>query len=309
MFFWIVLIVFCCVWIPPTLRNKERYKLNKVNRAEAPGQFVELTHGAVHYELTGNPDGPLVVLVHGFSAPSYMWDKNVPALVASGYRVLRFDLYGRGYSARPSIKYDTPLFVEQIQSLTSKVVGDQKFHIVGLSMGGAITSAFISQFPSKILSVIYLAPFNKPIDIGPIARPIIGQWLGYTFFIPSLAKNQLNDLVQPELQPDWVSRFERQMQFKGFRRAIISSSRYVINQDPTLNYKEVGTLGIEKLLLWGTKDIVISIEDAPRVQQLLGANTNLVILEGAGHVLQYENCTEINEAMIEHLNRVSVKAV
>ena len=112
MIFWIVLIVFCCVWIPPALRNKERYKLNKVNRSEAPGQFVELTHGAVHYELTGNPDGPLVVLVHGFSAPSYMWDKNVPALVEAGYRVLRFDLYGRGYSARPSTKYDTQLFVD-----------------------------------------------------------------------------------------------------------------------------------------------------------------------------------------------------
>ena len=197
----------------------------------------------------------------------------------------------------------------QIQSLTSNVVGEQPFHIVGLSMGGAITSAFISQFPSKILSVIYLAPFNKPIDIGPLVNPIIGQWLGYTFFIPSLAKSQLNDLVQPELQPDWVSKFERQMQFKGFRRAIISSGRYVINKDPTLNYEQVGKFEIEKLLLWGTSDKVITIDDALRVQRLLGEHTSLVVLKDAGHVLQYEHYTEVNSAMIEHLNHVSSKGV
>ncbi|MCL9777210.1 alpha/beta fold hydrolase [Vibrio methylphosphonaticus] len=298
---WLALVIICAVVLPPVIRNKEQYQLNDVNKAEAPGQFIKLDHGDVHYELTGDPDGPLVVLVHGFSAPSYMWDKNVPALVASGYRVLRFDLYGRGYSARPAVKYDKHLFVEQIESLTKSVAGVERFHIVGLSMGGAITSAYIAQFPHRLESVVYLAPFNRPIDIGPLAMPLIGKWIGYTFFVPSLAKNQVNDLVEPSLFPYWQKRFERQMQFKGFRHAIVSSGRYVISADPTQDYKDVSNTKMPKLLLWGTSDKIISIDDAPRVEQLLGQQTRLVVVEGGGHAMQYEYAKAVNHSIIEHL--------
>lgn len=286
----------------PVWRNREKFRLNDVHRAMAPGRFVDLSLGKVHYQLQGNSDAPLVVLVHGFSAPSYMWDNTVPALHRAGYCTLTFDLYGRGFSDRPDTKYDKRLFVAQIEELVEQLAKGRSFHIVGLSMGGAITSAYIAQYPEKILSVSYIAPLNQPVDLGPLTMPIVGRWLGYSFFIPSLPQHQSNDLVHPERFPQWQSQFEQQMQYSGFRRAIINTARDLISKDPGEDFRSVGQTKLRKLVLWGKNDKVIPIEDAQRVVEMLGKNTDLRVFENAGHAMQYEAFERINAALVSHLS-------
>lgn len=288
----------------PLMVNKETYPLNEVHRAEAPGQFIETEFGHIHYQLEGASDAPLVVFVHGFSAPSYMWDNNRKAVASAGYRVLTFDLYGRGYSSRPNVKYDKQLFVDQINELMEKLAVNKPFHIIGLSMGGAITSAYVAQNPNKILSVGYVAPFNQPVDIGPLTLPFVGKWLGYLLFIPKLPSNQANDLVKPERFPYWADKFSEQMMFKGFRRAIISTGRHLITKDPSDDFVEVGKLSIPKLLLWGKEDKVIPISDAERVKELLGSDTKLEVFDEAGHAMQYECYDRVNPRILSHLEKV-----
>src|SRR6478736_8344365 len=78
--------------------DKEKYELNDFVRGTASGKFIKLKHGFVHYELAGPEDGELVVLVHGAGSGYYAWNKNYQAIADAGYRVLRYDLYGRGLS-------------------------------------------------------------------------------------------------------------------------------------------------------------------------------------------------------------------
>ena len=100
-------------WSFPYLGETE--ELNEATRASAPGSFVQLSDGCTHYELgnsllpAGAPFGDNkgkgvrapVVLVHGFSVPYFIWDPTFEFLTKSGFRVLRYDLFGRGYSDRP----------------------------------------------------------------------------------------------------------------------------------------------------------------------------------------------------------------
>lgn len=296
-------ILIFAVLLLPIIRNTEKGSLDQYSRALVPGRVIKLSEGYVHYELQGDECGEVVVLVHGFSAPSYMWEKNVSSLVSAGYRVLTFDLYGRGFSDRPNTTYDCQLFVNQIEQLTQAVVPKDKFDLIGLSMGGAIVSGYTSTFPHNVLSVGYIAPFNQPIDLGPLTLPVIGKWLGYSFFIPKLAANQLNDLVYPEKQPNWEKRFAEQMQYRGFRRAIIDTAINLISKDPSEDYKVVGRSGINKLVIWGDQDKVIPVKDASRVVDMLGEKTTLVLLKNAGHVLQFEAAEQVNVALLEHLAR------
>src|SRR5512135_3114691 len=115
----------------------ETETLDDAARAALPGQFVALPDGIVHYELAGPPGGPVVVLVPGISVPYTTWDANFPALANAGLRVLRFDLYGRGYSDRPDVAYDADLFDRQIANLLSALGLGDPLNLVGLSMGGA----------------------------------------------------------------------------------------------------------------------------------------------------------------------------
>ena len=119
--------------------------LNDAARAEAPGSFAALSHGQIHYRLEGPENGPLVVLVHGFSTPNFIYQQNVEALNAAGFRTLRFDHYGRGWSDRPSTKYDIDFYDTALVELLAHVGIDEPFGLVGLSMGGPIVAEFTAR--------------------------------------------------------------------------------------------------------------------------------------------------------------------
>ena len=74
------------------------------------GSYVSLGAGVTHFELAGPPDAQTVVLVHGFSVPYYIWDPTFDALAAAGFRVLRYDLFGRGWSDRPERALQSRIF-------------------------------------------------------------------------------------------------------------------------------------------------------------------------------------------------------
>src|ERR1043166_1433761 len=86
-------------------QDQEHVQLTDEVRRFVPGSFARLADGITHYEFAGPPDAAIVVLIHGFSIPDYLLDPPFPALVSSGFRVLRYDLFGRGYSDRPDVTY------------------------------------------------------------------------------------------------------------------------------------------------------------------------------------------------------------
>jgi hypothetical protein len=99
--------------------DDEKISLNEQSRSKLGGNFIKLPRGVVHYEIAGPQNGSVVVLIHGFSVPQYVWDPTFDMLTSSGFRVLRYDLYGRGYSDRPECEYNLELYVEQLSQLLS----------------------------------------------------------------------------------------------------------------------------------------------------------------------------------------------
>lgn len=113
----------------------ETKELNEVTRAEAPGDFIELPHGRTHYELSKSNEKQPVILIQGFSIPYYIWDPTFQALSDTGLNVLRYDLFGRGYSDRPRVEYSLDLFVDQLFHLVRELGLGVPLDLVGLSMG------------------------------------------------------------------------------------------------------------------------------------------------------------------------------
>src|SRR5919206_4763669 len=95
----------------------ETQELNELTRKEAPGSFIQLTDGVTHYELSNPERDETVVLIHGFSVPYFIYDPTFEFLTKSGFRVLRYDLFGRGFSDRPDTRYGIDLFVRQLGDL------------------------------------------------------------------------------------------------------------------------------------------------------------------------------------------------
>ncbi len=99
--------------------------------------------------------GPPVVLIHGHSADLRLWDEQVPALTAAGYRAIRYDVRGHGRSTAPSTGYTWESYAADLRDLLERLNVDAA-HVVGLSMGGGIALQFAlsgSGGPARVLSL------------------------------------------------------------------------------------------------------------------------------------------------------------
>src|SRR5437588_1686896 len=130
--------------------DPEHLDLDATARARMPGQFAKLSDGYTHYEIGGPAEGPggrVVVLAAGFSVPYYIWDPTFKALKDAGFRVLRYDYYGRGYSDRPPIPFTDDMYMEQLHQLLDAAHISRTFDLVGISFGGSFITSFADKYP------------------------------------------------------------------------------------------------------------------------------------------------------------------
>lgn len=114
----IILFLFICSYL---ILNLERKDLNGKLWSTLEGNTIETSDGNIYFNFSKENTGPLVVLVHGFSTPSYIWDPTYDFLENNGYRVISYDLFGRGYLDRPNADYNLDLYVRQLSELLSEL--------------------------------------------------------------------------------------------------------------------------------------------------------------------------------------------
>ena len=296
-----VVLVVAVVAALPLALDTERLDLDNEARSRAPDSFVELSFGQVHYELAGTGDSPVVVLVHGFSVPLFVWDPTFEELLSQGFRVLRYDLYGRGYSDRPDVTYDKTLFVEQLRELLIELGFEDPVDLVGLSMGGPVVASFAASFPESVNRLVFVDPFVGPADAGVVAVPGIGEYVAVVYLGRKLPKLLAEDFYSPEKVPPWEGRFREQMRYRGFRRALLRSLRQFMAEDFSGLYEEVGRLGIPTLLVWGRHDRTVPFAHSGRVADLLG--TELLIVEESGHTPHLERPDVFEPELVEFLRK------
>ncbi|PVH92919.1 alpha/beta-hydrolase [Periconia macrospinosa] len=127
-----------------------------------PGsRHVDSPYGRTRVYEWGPENGPRILLIHGISTPSIALADLAHRLVAEGYRVLLFDLFGRGYSSAPcsqAHRYDSALYMSQILlCIQSSPVPWPSFTIIGYSLGGAIAADFTSYLPNLVEGLVLVA--------------------------------------------------------------------------------------------------------------------------------------------------------
>ena len=290
-------------WIAaiPAFKSAEKYELNDKARAAEYGSYVPLEDGKVRYELIGRDTAHTVVLVHGFSVPSYVWGPTFRDLSEAGFRVLRFDMFGRGFSDRPRERYDRDFYVHHIGELLDSLRITRPVTLVGLSMGGAVVAAYAAEHPDRVRDVVLIDPTTRPRAIGAMRIPLIGGWIARTFWLPELAQSQIGDFYDTDRFYYWQELYEEQMMFKGFGRALLSTMRHFSSKDPTPDYDALANLDKPVLLIWGEHDRTVPVQEAGPLRQRLGAE--LFIVPNAGHLPHYEQPRIVSPKIVEFLGR------
>lgn len=295
----VVALITLIIVITPVFYTAEDKILNSETRKSLSGDFIELSQGVTHYQQANEQSNSVVLLVHGFSVPNYIWEPTYEFLKRQGYRVIRFDLYGRGYSDRPDVDYDQALFDRQILDLLAVLEIKQAINIIGLSMGGAIAAKFAVDHPEKVNKIIFIDPSHRAFYKRKLDIPFVGNFIAAVFMIPKAAQSQLGDFYYPQNFPHWVEKYKIQMQYKGFRRAIVSTLVHFAKPDKLPWYQKLGLSNKKTLLIWGKEDKTLPLSDSQRVADAL--KTTTFVVEKSGHLPHLEHPQIVNAKILSFL--------
>lgn len=281
--------------------------LSEEEHEKAGGSFIQLPNGITHYEIGGPASGKVVVLVHGFSVPYFIYDPTFEFLTISGFQVVRYDLFGRGYSDRPVAKYDIDLFVQQLSDLLDSLRLTRPVDLVGLSMGGPIVSAFTVRHPERTRKLVLIDPAGaKPIHPTaflraakiPLLPEIVLSFTGSEFILKSAA----DDFFDPALVKQIHVRYKVQMQYRGFIRSILSTIRNGMLDSFMEMYAALGNTEKLTMLLWGRNDTTVPFAHSELLRSVM-PNAEFHVIENCGHIPHYEKPSEVNPILLEFLNR------
>ncbi|RKP07121.1 Alpha/Beta hydrolase protein, partial [Thamnocephalis sphaerospora] len=268
------------------------------------GEYVLLKHGETRYYLMGPEDGSKVVLVHGLSWPSPIWDEVAAGLVKQGHRVLLYDLYGRGYSECPDVVNNADLYVEQLSELLEHV-GWSHCSIVGLSMGGGIVAAFTARYPEKVerLGIIagagLMSESHMPL-IGKLAgMPLVDRLvmgIPYDTLARSFQRAVADNVAEKVLVNAW--------QMSHNPGALRSVARSACDFPMTGLHKEYAAVGripdLPVLAIWSPDDKIVPFECTIHLRQAI-PHVQLSIVEDGGHDLVVSRVPQVTDALTTFL--------
>lgn len=289
----------------PTSQNKYEL-LNKDDafRAEistrAKGSFVELSEGYTYYrEANKNSQKSTVILVHGFSVPSYIWENTYGALIENGFHVVVLDLYGRGFSDNPDTDYTDRLMANQVLELI-KHLNITQAHLVGLSNGGRIISQAAVLQPQLIQSLIYVSSNSfEDIEATKDVSVSTDEIAEFISRYPAIALGQLDDFFDPTQFPNWPEKYTALQQYKGFAQALISTRKNHTTMD--VIHQKINDLNLPVYTIWGVADqVVIYDEFKDKLQRLL-PNRQEFFIEQSAHLPQMENEIAFEELLITEI--------
>ncbi|RWY56997.1 alpha/beta fold hydrolase [Mucilaginibacter gilvus] len=278
-------------------QNKETKELTYNLRKNTNGSYVELSGGVTHYELDGPDSGKIVVLVHGFSVPYYIWNGTYEYLAEHGFRVLRYDEFGRGYSDRPDTVYNKALYLDQLKELMQKLEMKKPVNLVGVSFGAAVVTDFANEYPDMVNKVVLVDPvykFGKPGFISYITtfKEILNA--------DKRALGQMEDFKYPDRHPTWVEQYTPQMEYKGFRNALVSTQyNYLFNASES--YATLGAKNKPVMLIWGKEDKTVPFTYSDSVNRVL--KSEFLPVEDAGHLPFIEQGEIVNPALVTFLKK------
>jgi pimeloyl-ACP methyl ester carboxylesterase len=286
------------------VRNPENATLDDSARKGAPGRFVHLSDGVTHYKIDGPDSGRVIVLAHGFSVPLYIWDSTAAHLSAAGYRVIRYDAFGRGWSDRPDVPYDDKLYERQLGELLDSLHIAGKVDFGGVSYGGYATGVYTGRHPDRVRSLILIDPVagTTPATMHPIDLAVIGPYMFQTMAVPKMDEGQASDFIDPARFPDWASRYRVQMKYKGFGRALRSTQLARRGMDTDTLYKRVAAGNFPVLLIWGVKDQTVPFERNALVRKAI-PNAEFHAMEGSAHLPILEQAAQTDSIILAFLHR------
>ena len=300
---WLVLLLLLVVVSAYGIARSGSKPLDQAARDQLGGDYLQTAQGVLSYTRQGPADAPVVILVHGFSTPKFVWEQVIPTLLAAGFQVITYDHLGRGFSDRPAGPYDAALYRSELTGLITGLELATPLTLVGYSMGGANVVDFTAANPTQIKQLLLIAPagyMRNAESLSPLNTPLLGEWLA-TVFGKQYARGAIRSEIEAGLAPaDMLDKFEQQAAYSGYTDALLSTLRHFPMADLAHRYRIVGETDIPVTAIWGTADKIVPYEGAALMAEDVG-QLKLITLPEGNHNITYARAEEVAAALVSAL--------
>ena len=267
----------------------------------------------LYYEDHGSGDP--VVLIHGYPLSGASWEKQIPALLAAGHRVITYDRRGFGKSSLPTAGYNYDTFAEDLHKLVTKL-NLRDFTLVGFSMGGGEVARYIGKYGStgvtKAVIIGGIPPFLLKTGDNPegvdggvfegIRKAVAAD--RYAFFT------------------DFFKNFYNTDVFLGKRvseQAIQASWNIAAGASATASLSCVQTwledfrddltrIDVPTLVIHGDADRIVPIAASGQRTANLIKGARLMAIKDGPHAVNWTHADEVNRELVSFLGKRSVAA-
>jgi non-heme chloroperoxidase len=258
------------------------------------------------YEDHGS--GKPVVLIHGYPLSGASWEKQVPALLDAGHRVITYDRRGFGKSSQPADGYNYDTFAEDLRELVTKL-GLHDLALVGFSMGGGEVARYLGKFGSKGVSqavfISSVPPFllktaNNPEGVdGTVFDGIRKAVIEDRFaFFTEFFKNFFNtDLLLGKCVSEQVV----QSSWNVAATASATASLACVNTWLEDFRQDLSRIDVPTLVIHGDADRILPIAATGlRTAKLIKGSRLQVVKEGP-HCVTWTHADQVNRELLEFL--------
>jgi len=265
--------------------------------------YTTASDGArLHWETHGSGDP--VLLIMGLGSNAYGWHRAIPWL-AERYETIAFDNRGTGRSDAPAGEYT----IAQMAADTATVLdaaGHRRAHVIGASLGGMIAQRFALTYPERVrtLTLLCTTPGGRAavhasdaVTAGlvsgggdPAAVYRKNAWFLYG--------EETRTRFPERIEEDIVYRTKIPTSPAGY----LGQLRAAVGHD---TWDELAALAaVPTLVVHGDADLLIPTDNGKRLAERI-PNAQLVLLPGAGHMLQADAGDTVRETVLSFLGRAA----
>jgi pimeloyl-ACP methyl ester carboxylesterase len=260
----------------------------------------------LHYEDHGA--GQPVVLIHGYPLSGRAWDKQVPALLEAGYRVITYDRRGFGQSSQPTTGYDYDTFAADLHALLEHL-DLRNAVLVGHSMGtGEVTRYLGTRGSARVAKGVLVAPIP----------PYLLQTPDNPDGVPQALFDGFADSARADT-PAWMKGFlDTFYNVDTLRGTLVSDQAWqaswnlAVTASATAAVACVGTwatdfradlpkIDVPMLVLQGDADQVLPIDKTGKRLPGLINDVQLAVIEGGPHAIPWTHAGQVNTALLGFL--------
>jgi non-heme chloroperoxidase len=260
----------------------------------------------LYYEDHG--EGAPVVMIHGYPLSGRAWDKQVPALLEAGHRVITYDRRGFGRSSQPTVGYDYDTFAADLNILLGQL-DLTDVSLVGHSMGTGEVTRYLGAYGSaRIARGVLISPIPPFfLQTSDNAEGVPGSLFdGFVTAAesdgPAWLKGFLDNFYNMDvLGGTLVSDQAFQASWNIAAAASATATAACIPTWETDFRADLPKIDVPMLVIQGDADRILPFPNTGQRLPGLIADVELVVISGGPHAITWTHADQVSRALLDFI--------